>query len=131
MISLKTLTIKDKGYVRVVELNRPKVLNALNAQMAKDLIAMFRSASADEEIKVVVLTGSGSAFWAGADLKEAAEIRAQWFEQMIESAIDFPKPLLIAVNGIGIGIGAPICGLADAVLWPIARVCVALSQLWV
>ena len=63
MISLKTLTIKDKGYVRVVELNRPKVLNALNAQMAKDLIAMFRSASADEEIKVVVLTGSGSAFF--------------------------------------------------------------------
>ena len=115
MIGLKTLTIKDKGYVRVVELNRPKVLNALNAQMAKDLIAMFRSASADEEIKVVVLTGSGSAFWAGADLKEAAEIRAQWFEQMIESAIDFPKPLLIAVNGIGIGIGATICGLADAV----------------
>ncbi len=112
---METLDINDIGSVRLVELNRPDALNALNGQMAKELAEMFASAAIDDSVKVIVLTGKGRAFWAGADLKEPAEARAEWFGRMIESAIDLPKPFLIAVNGVGVGIGATICGLADAV----------------
>ena len=112
---METLNIRDIGAIRVVELNRPDALNALNGQMAKELTEMFETAATDDDVKVIVLTGKGKAFWAGADLKEPAEIRAQWFGQMVEAAIDLPKPFLIAVNGVGVGIGATICGLADMV----------------
>ena len=98
---METLDINDIGSVRLVELNRPDALNALNGQMAKELAEMFASAAIDDSVKVIVLTGKGRAFWAGADLKEPAEARAEWFGRMIESAIDLPKPFLIAVNGVG------------------------------
>lgn len=114
-IDLDTLEISNEGAIRVVTLNRPDALNALNGQMAEELTATFKTAASDDSVKVIVLTGKGKAFWAGADLKEPPEIRSQWFGEMVEAAIDLPQPLLIAVNGVGVGIGATICGLADAV----------------
>lgn len=112
---METLAIRNEGAIRVAELNRPDALNALNGQMTKELAEMFQAAATDDNVKVIVLTGKGKAFWAGADLKESADLRSQWFGQMIESVIDLPKPFLIAVNGVGVGIGATICGLADIV----------------
>ena len=111
---METLNINDKGPIRVVELNRPDALNALNGQMTNELAEIFQDAAKDDNVKVLVMTGNGRAFWAGADLKEAGEMRSR-FGEMIDAVIDLPKPFLIAVNGVGVGIGATICGLADAV----------------
>ena len=111
---METLNIIDKGPVRVVELNRPDALNALNSQMTNDLTEIFQATAEDDSVKVLVMTGNGRAFWAGADLKEAGEMRSR-FGEMVDAIIDLPKPFLIAVNGVGVGIGATICGLADAV----------------
>lgn len=82
--------------------------------MTNDLTEIFQATAEDDSVKVLVMTGNGRAFWAGADLKEAGEMRSR-FGEMVDAIIDLPKPFLIAVNGVGVGIGATICGLADAV----------------
>ena len=115
---MQTLNIIDEGAVRIMELDRPQALNAMNAQMTDDLTDAFLGAAADPTVKTVLLTGAGKAFWAGADLKEmgAASHRPKHtFGDLVDAIIDFPKPFLLAVNGVGVGIGATICGLADAV----------------
>ena len=89
---METLDINDIGSVRLVELNRPDALNALNGQMAKELAEMFASAAIDDSVKVIVLTGKGRAFWAGADLKEPAEARAEWFGRMMSLPLIYQNP---------------------------------------
>jgi len=116
---MHTLNITSAGAVRILALDRPDALNALNAQMTDELTDAFLTAAEDDAVKVVLLTGNGKAFWAGADLKEmgggGTHTPKHTFGEMIEAIIDFPKPFLIAVNGVGVGIGATICGLADGV----------------
>ena len=107
-----------KGAVRVLTLERPEVLNAFNAEQFELLATTLLAAGEDPATKVVVLTGAGRAFSAGADLTEnrpPPEDLKYGFQGCIDILIDFPKPLILAINGVGVGIGATICGLADMV----------------
>lgn len=116
---METLNIRNEGAVRIVELNRPESLNAINSQMIDDLADAFLDATADDSVKVLLLTGAGRAFWAGADLKEMGRSQHKpkhGFDVMTQAIVDFPKPFLVAVHGVGVGIGATICGLADFVV---------------
>ncbi len=115
---METLNVTRVGGIATIELDRPDALNALNGQMTDDLTVAFNKAAADNDVKVVVLTGAGNAFWAGADLKEMGGRTGTYkytFADMLDAIIDFPKPFFVAVNGVGVGIGATICGLADFV----------------
>ncbi len=115
---METVNIHDEGAVRIVEMDRPDALNAFSGQLMDDLADAFLDAAADDSVKVVVLTGAGRAFTAGADLKEMGRSTHKpkhGFPVMLDAIIDFPKPFLIAVNGLSAGIGATICGLADFV----------------
>ncbi len=115
---MPTLNIRDENAVRVVEMDRPEALNAFNGQLMDDLADAFLDAAADARIKVLVLTGAGRAFSAGADLMEMGRPQQppkHGFAGLLESIIEFPKPFMVAVNGVGAGIGATICGLADCV----------------
>lgn len=114
---MKTVNVTDEGAIRVVEMDRPEALNAFSNQLMDELTDAFQAAAGDDAIKVVVLTGAGRAFSAGADLQEmgrsgGAEPR-HGFAGLLDTLIDFPKPFFVAVNGVGAGIGATICGLAD------------------
>ena len=123
-----TLSITQHGAVRQILLDRPEALNALNGQMTDDLTDAFLEAQQDDQVKVVLLSGAGRAFWAGADLMEMGSGRAETrhtFQDLMMSLIEFSKPLLIAVNGVGVGIGATICGMADAVFMSDQASCVA------
>ena len=108
---------EDHGRVRVLTLNRPQALNAFNSAMFDALTSALITADADENIAVAVLTGAGRAFSAGADLAQAPQASGarNRFSEMLEQALDFSKPLLLAINGLGVGIGATLCGLADLV----------------
>lgn len=63
-----TLTLGREAQVATVTLNRPEVHNALNADLVRELRDVFRTLAADEDTRVVVLTGAGLSFCAGADL---------------------------------------------------------------
>jgi enoyl-CoA hydratase/carnithine racemase len=117
------LNIDDTERVRVLTLDRRDALNAFNEALYDATTIALGDAAEDSKVAVVVLTGHGRAFSAGTDLLEMAA-RGQepsfasgvhGFQGMIDALSAFPKPLLLAVNGIGLGIGATILGYADLV----------------
>ncbi len=118
-----TLRIADDNRIRTLTLNRPEVLNAFNEELYLATATALKDAAADDEVAVVLLTGEGRAFSAGNDLNEmhrritdpAFNEQGSHFTAMIDALADFPKPLICAVNGVGVGIGATILGYADLV----------------
>ncbi|MDT8399847.1 MAG: enoyl-CoA hydratase-related protein [Pseudomonadales bacterium] len=106
------LSLIEKG-ILLVELHRPQVSNALNTTMAQELLALWQTLYVDAApYRVVVLTGAGHCFCAGADLKERHGISAElWLqqhavlEQMMLAMHACPLPLIAAVNGAAFGGG--------------------------
>lgn len=115
------LEIDDEDRVRTLTLNRPEALNAFNEALYEATTDALRDAADDPQVAVVLLTGRGRAFSAGTDLFEMEKRIADpgfagggsGFIAMIDSLAAFPKPLICAVNGVGVGIGATILGYAD------------------
>jgi enoyl-CoA hydratase/carnithine racemase len=117
------LQVDDENRVRTLTLNRPDALNAFNEALYEATAEALSQAAEDAEVAVVLLTGAGRAFSAGNDLKEMqARItdpemadQGSHFITMIDELAQFPKPLICAVNGLGVGIGTTILGYADLV----------------
>jgi enoyl-CoA hydratase/carnithine racemase len=113
--------ITDADGVRLVTWNRPEALNALNDELWDATRDALVEAQADPTLKCVVLTGSGRAFTAGQDLGEMLEPPEHGDEELhgyrglIPVLEAFDKPLLAAVNGIGLGIGATLLPYCDIV----------------
>lgn len=112
----------DQARVRTLTLNRPDALNACNEALYDALAEALLTAAEDPGVAVVLLTGTGRAFCAGTDLVEmGARVMdpdnfvegKHGFLGLIDALVAFPKPLLIAVNGLGLGLGATILGFAD------------------
>jgi enoyl-CoA hydratase/carnithine racemase len=112
---METLHTNNDAGILVVTLDRPDALNAFNAAMVDELCDVFVAAGADPSVRVLVLTGAGRAFTAGADLKSfsAGQSFRDSLDGLLDSIIDFPKPFLLAINGVGVGIGCTIAGVAD------------------
>lgn len=104
---------RDDGPVRILTIDRPDKLNALNRQTLEALDAAFTQAAADETVRVVVLTGSGSkAFVAGADIAEMSAlsaVQAREFsllgQRLMRRIERMPKPVIAMVNGYALGGG--------------------------
>jgi enoyl-CoA hydratase/carnithine racemase len=102
--------------VRVLTLDRPDVLNAFNLAQFELMAERMIEAQEDSATKVLVLTGAGRAFSAGADLSGrplSGRTYAYGFKGLVDVVIDFPKPFIVAANGLGVGWGATVLGLAD------------------
>jgi enoyl-CoA hydratase/carnithine racemase len=116
-----TLLIADANRIRILTLDRPEALNAFNEALYDAVAEALTNAAEDPEVAVVMITGNGRAFSAGQDLTEMqARITdpgfvpgAYGFPGLIDALTRFPKPLICAVNGLGLGIGATILGFAD------------------
>ncbi|TWI04877.1 enoyl-CoA hydratase [Luteimonas cucumeris] len=112
-MSESPLILADRGAVRVVTVNRPDKLNALNAATLDALHAAFDAAAQDPAIRVVVLTGAGpKAFVAGADIAEMSALSAvegRDFslrgQRMMRRVEKMPKPVIAMVNGFALGGG--------------------------
>lgn len=115
------IQIEDANRVRTLTLNRPDALNAFSEALYDATTVALNEAAEDPEISVVLLTGAGRAFSAGNDLVEMQEMVTNpdyqggeyGFPGLIAALTAFPKPLICAVNGVGLGIGTTILGYAD------------------
>ncbi len=104
--------IEDRGRVRVIWMNRPETLNAMNETMFGDLREALDAASEAPEVAVAVVSGRGRAYCAGLDLAAGP---ASNFADMLKALAYFRKPLLAAVNGLGVGIGMTMLAHCDLV----------------
>jgi enoyl-CoA hydratase/carnithine racemase len=116
------LSIDDHDGVRQLTLDRPDRLNAFNDDLYHALRDALTEAAARDDVAVVVVTGRGRAFSAGADLGEMAQPPRREagephpFEPFMTALDNFPKPLIAAVNGIAVGIGVTLLPHCDIVL---------------
>jgi enoyl-CoA hydratase/carnithine racemase len=118
------LDVSDDDGVRVLAFDRPDVRNAFNFPLYRAVTDAVVDAAADPAVHVVVLTGRGTAFTAGQDLREMAEIAAgtapagieKGFRGLLDAVDRLDKPLLAAVNGPAIGLGFTILAHCDLVL---------------
>jgi enoyl-CoA hydratase/carnithine racemase len=116
------LIIEDSDGVRLLTLNRPDALNAFNDELWDTTRDALLEAQRLDDIRCVVLTGTGRSFTAGQDLGEMAAPPAHadgelhGYRGFIPVLEEFDKPLLAAVNGIGVGIGITVLAYCDLVV---------------
>lgn len=115
------LRIDDADGVRLVTLDRPDALNAFNQALWYATADALEDAASDPSLGCVVLTGNGRAFTAGQDLSEMADTSTfkageePGYRRLMPVLENFPKPLIAAVNGVGVGIGLTILPHCDLV----------------
>jgi enoyl-CoA hydratase/carnithine racemase len=112
---VSTIIVSDDARVRVITFNRPEALNAFNDEMYHEAGRALEEAATRDDIACVVLTGTGRGFSAGQDLGEMgrlsdAEARdfgdeGPGFPHFLDTLAALPRPVIAAVNGIGVGIG--------------------------
>ena len=118
---MRSLSIADADGVRLVTWNRPEAMNAMNDELWDATRDALLGAQADPEIRCVVVTGTGRAFTAGQDLGEMmappdhGDDELHGYRGLIGVLEEFDKPLLAAVNGVGVGFGATLLPYCDIV----------------
>src|SRR5438045_2883425 len=123
---MKTLLYEVKDHVARIMLNRPDAANALDMEMARDLMHVSIRASEDPSVRAVILTGAGKMFSGGGDLKSFAaqgdalpghlkEV-ALYLHAAISRLVRMDAPVIAAVNGSAGGAGMSLCLFADLVL---------------
>jgi len=148
-MSFNTIRYEVSEQILTITLNRPEQLNAFTVEMAKELIRAFNQASDDDEVSAIVVTGAGKAFCAGMDLSSAGNVfglneelqpslddmRTRLHDPAIEEGVrdtggqltlaifECKKPVIAAINGAAVGIGATMsCAMDIRLVSEAARV---------
>ena len=119
-----TIKIENRRAVAILSLNRPEVFHSFNREMSHALLEALSTAEEDNNIRAIIITGSGKAFSAGQDLTEATAIDGPTIENilnehynpLVRSIRSMNKPIIAAVNGIAAGAGANLALCCDIIL---------------
>ncbi|MBX7141538.1 MAG: enoyl-CoA hydratase/isomerase family protein [Chitinophagales bacterium] len=116
-----TVNPQAQKFVALIQLNRPGELNALNRQLMTELSSALRELDADEQVRVIVLTGNEKAFAAGADIKEMADATAIDMVNRDQFATwdlirKTKKPIIAAVSGFALGGGCELMMNCDLIV---------------
>jgi enoyl-CoA hydratase/carnithine racemase len=121
-MDFETIRYDIDGRILTITLNRPDRMNAFNGRMCEELMLAFDRADADDDVKVVIVTGAGRAFCAGSDLERGGDTWAKHSDHLASQAeneryvgdgggrvtrriYDFNKPVIAALNGAAVGVG--------------------------
>ncbi|MCK4654539.1 MAG: enoyl-CoA hydratase/isomerase family protein [Candidatus Cloacimonetes bacterium] len=120
---LQTILYEKKDKVAYVTLNRPEIHNAFNDTMISELSEIFDHIKEQDDIRVVILTGKGKSFCAGADLKWMKKMKDFSYEENLEDSLalsrmfykmySIKKPTICLVNGATIGGGTGLVAVCD------------------
>jgi enoyl-CoA hydratase len=125
--ALQTLVVEKANKVATVTLNRPERLNAVNAVMHEELETFFGSVNHDTEINAIILTGAGRAFCAGGDItgfnsgspqQSTSDVPVTFSRgprRLIVNLLEVEAPIVVALNGDAIGLGATLALLGDVI----------------
>jgi len=119
----ETIKINKENKIFRITLNRPDVRNAFNMQMIEELMDVFTELYKDNDVRIIVLTGEGTAFCAGADLNWMKDVMGSDFEdnfrevwrlgELLHLMYSIPKPVIGRINGPAIGGGTGITAVCD------------------
>jgi 2-(1,2-epoxy-1,2-dihydrophenyl)acetyl-CoA isomerase len=119
----KTIELIREDKIAFLYLNRPNVLNALNETMKEELIHALKETEENDDIRVIILTGRGRGFCAGADLSRFVEFQESDKDHRKKSRfgsidlprafIQYPKPIIAAINGPAYGFGFTVTLTCD------------------
>ena len=122
---MNSILLKIENKVAYIMLNRPEVFNSFNREMALNLQSTLDDCDNNEEVRAIVLSGSGKAFCAGQDLKEVTDpelnpgfkkILEEHYNPIITRLRSVKKPIIGAINGVAAGAGANIALACDIVV---------------
>jgi 2-(1,2-epoxy-1,2-dihydrophenyl)acetyl-CoA isomerase len=121
-MSYEHISFDQVGSIATITLCRPASLNALNAAIVEELVQAVDRVSDEGSARVLVMTGAGRAFCAGADLQDGSAGRSvgalleRGLNPLLERLFALPMPLIMAVNGVAAGAGCSIALAGDLVL---------------
>lgn len=125
MTTDRLIVERPERHIATIRFNRPDRLNAMNHASMEDLHRLIGELSAEPDLRVVVLTGTGRAFSAGADLKEMHDAQAldptvrrarsqlMLYQDITRRMVDSPLVFVAAINGIAVGVGAELALASD------------------
>lgn len=123
MQQFNTISWEQRNQIVFVTLNRPKMMNALSTEAVEELLALFAELKKDRTVLGVVITGTGRAFCAGADLSGGGEAKGSPYfrtrefvlqaQELMNRIEAFPHPVIAAVNGFALGGGCELALACD------------------